>query len=103
MPRIHKSLKLNRGMKTNARDALAITRLAIEQIKLAELEKERAKQAAEEARKKAHHARYVEKMRLKKEKCGAQAQAEREARETLHQKREDWYKGDQKTPYPYSL
>ena len=54
--------------------------LAIEQIKLAALEDERAKQAAEEARVKAHHARYVAKLKLKEMELASQASAAKPGR-----------------------
>ena len=56
------------------------TRLAIEQIKLAALEDERAKQAAEKARVKAHHARYVAKLELKQKELASQASAAKPGR-----------------------
>ena len=77
MPRQHIPRKPQCKSKTRAlaqpKAALMRTRLAIEQIKLAALEDERAKQAAEEARVKAHHARYVAKLELKEKELTSQA------------------------------
>ena len=52
MPRIHASLKSNKRARSETRDALAKTHLAMEQFKLARMEEDHAKKIAEDNSKK---------------------------------------------------
>ena len=105
MPRIHASLKSNKRARSEARDALTKTRLAMEQFKLARMEEDHAKKIAEDNSKRLARQLYREEQRIAEEKREAKELAEKQAQEDLHQRREEWYenwdKGIRTSSYPY--
>ena len=105
MPRIHASLKSNKCARSEAREALAKTRLAMEQFKLARMEEDHAKKIAEDNSKRLTRQLYREEQRIAEEKRKAKELAEKQAQDDLHQRREEWYedwdKGIRTTSYPY--